>query len=231
MRSEFRLVAMAVAGVLLLSSPALGAAHFLMQGQIDPALILPPPPDDTAAKAELAELDRIQAAMSDADYARAKADNDNETPSLFQTVLPGFDLSKLPATAHLLGEVVDEEKAVGKVAKADFHRPRPYIPDTALKTCETPDPKAQNSYPSGHAMLAFSTGVTLASLMPAKAQIILARAADYARNRLVCGMHYRSDIVAGQVLGTAVAVALLQNKDFRGDYDAASAELRAAGLQ
>ena len=33
----------------------------------------------------------------------------------------------------------------------------------------------------------------------------MARAADYAENRLVCGMHRRRDIQAGQVLGTVVA--------------------------
>jgi acid phosphatase (class A) len=228
MRIRFRL---ALAALLLVSTPALAAAHFLAPGQVDPTEILPPPPDDATAAAERAQLDKIQAAMSDADFARATADSDNETPTLFETVLPGFSLAKLPATAHLLGEVADEEKPVAKIAKTYFHRTRPYVVDTTLRTCEKPDAKPQNSYPSGHATLGFSTGVVLAALMPAKAQIILARAADYGHERLVCGVHYPSDIVAGQVLGTAVAVALLQNKDFRADFDAAAAELHAAGLQ
>ena len=200
-----------------------------MPAQVDPSLLLPPPPADGSdtQKAELAELDQVQATMSAADFARATTDNDNETASMYQIVLgPSFDLAKLPATAHLFDDVIHEEKAAAKAAKIYFHRARPYVFDTGLKTCEKPDADPHNSYPSGHATMAFSTGVVLAALMPAKAQIILARAADYAHERLVCGVHFRSDIVAGQVLGTTVAVQLLANKDFRAEFDAAAAELR-----
>ncbi len=231
MRTGFRFVG-AVVLVLLATGLASANPHFLTPDQTDPSLILPPPPADEVAKAEMAELDKIQAAMSADDFARATTDSDNETPTLYQTVLgPAFDLSKLPATSHLLDEVVEEEKAAAKAAKVYFHRTRPYVFDTTLRTCEKPDAKPQNSYPSGHATLGFATGVVLAALMPSKAQIILARAADYAHERLVCGVHYRSDIVAGQVLGTVVAVDLLQNTDFRVDFAAAAAELHAAGLQ
>jgi acid phosphatase (class A) len=74
-------------------------------------------------------------------------------------------------------------------------------------------------------------GVVLASLMPDKAQAILTRASQFAENRLVCGVHFRSDIVAGQTLGTVIAVDLMQNADFRKEYDAAAAELSAAHLR
>ncbi len=217
--------------VLAASSPVSAAgAHFLTPSQTDPSLLLPPPPAEgsDAEKAELAELDQIQAARTDADFARAKADSDNETPTLYASVLgPSFDLSKLPATARLLDDVVSEEKAAARTAKAYFHRTRPYVLEPGLKTCEAHDgPRPQNSYPSGHATLAYASGVILAALIPSKSQVVLARAADYAHERLVCGVHYRSDIVAGQVLGTTVAVELMANKDFRTEFDAAAAELR-----
>ena len=79
--------------------------------------------------------------------------------------------------------------------------------------------------------MAYSMGVVLASLLPEKAPAIMARAADFAENRLVCGMHRRRDIQSGQVLGTVVARLLLRNPQFRTEYDApaASLELRAAG--
>jgi acid phosphatase (class A) len=222
-------VVVGVSSLLMTASSPSSAAglHFLTPAQVDPSLLLPPPPDSDTQKAELAELDHIQAAMSKADFDRATVDNDNETPTLYATVLgPSFDLTKLPATAHLLDDVITEEKAAAKLAKVYFHRSRPYVFDTALKTCEKPDANPQNSYPSGHATLGFATGVVLAALMPAKSQVILARSADYAHERLVCGVHYRSDIAAGQVLGTAVALQLLANKDFRAEFDAAAAELR-----
>jgi acid phosphatase (class A) len=230
MRPSTRLVSLVAALLMPFAAQAAPAQlHFLNPAQVDPSLVLPPPPADTSdtTKAELAELDQIQATRSEAEFKRATVDNDNETPALFETVLgPSFDLSKLPATAKVLNDAANEEKAAASLAKKYFHRSRPYVFDTTLKTCEAHDANPQNSYPSGHATLGFATGVVLAALMPAKAQVILARSADYAHERLVCGVHYRSDIVAGQVLGTAVAIQLLANKDFRSEFDAAVAELR-----
>jgi acid phosphatase (class A) len=58
-------------------------------------------------------------------------------------------------------------------------------------------------------------GVIFASLMPTKAQAILNRAAGFAENRLSCGVHFRSDIEAGQTLGTVIATDLRQDAAFR----------------
>jgi acid phosphatase (class A) len=70
-------------------------------------------------------------------------------------------------------------------------------------------------------------GVVLAELLPAKSQAILARAGQYAERRLVCGVHYRSDIVAGQQFGTILALRLMENPVFQGQMAKARAELRA----
>jgi membrane-associated phospholipid phosphatase len=134
----------------------------------------------------------------------------------------------MPATNKLLTMVAEEEDTDSKVAKAYFHRLRPYGADPSLKTCEPVKPgKAAkaNSYPSGHATLAFSMGVVLADLMPAKSQVILARAGQYAERRLVCGVHYRSDIVAGQQFGTILALRLIENPAFKAQMAKARAEL------
>jgi acid phosphatase (class A) len=101
--------------------------------------------------------------------------------------------------------------------------------DLRFKSCSKDD-EPLSSYPSGHATMGFSMAVVLADLAPKRAPAPLARAADYANSRLVCGMHFRADIVAGQVLGTEAAGDLLRNPRFRADRDAAQAELQAAHL-
>ncbi len=70
----------------------------------------------------------------------------------------------------------------------------------------------------------------LVALMPRKAGPIMARAHVFAENRIVCGFHVRSDIVAGQTYGTYVAHLLLKAPDFQPIYQAAESELKAAHM-
>jgi len=128
-----------------------------------------------------------------------------------------------------MGEVRVEEKAAAKAAKLWFARNRPWIVDPRLQSCSKSD-EPQSSYPSGHATMGYSMGLVLAQIEPVHASQIMARASEYAENRLVCGMHFRSDIVAGQALGGIVAAKLMANPAFRQDVGAAAAELKAAGL-
>ncbi len=225
----------ALAAALACAFAAPAAAAFLTKAQVDASLVLPPPPanDSPREAAEIAELKDIAAHHTPADFAAATADANDQTGDWFAAAIgPGFDFAKLPATAHLLADIGGTVGAISKDAKDYFHRDRPWIVITGLQTCTpvTPGP-APTSYPSGHATIGFAMGVTLAHLMPDKAQAILARANLFAERRLVCGFHFRSDIAAGETLGTVIAVALLQSPDFRKDYDAAAAELAAAHLR
>ncbi|HXR95108.1 MAG TPA: phosphatase PAP2 family protein [Rhizomicrobium sp.] len=214
--------------LFLFCGAGLANAALLGPAQIDASHLLPPPPaaGSPQAQAEVAELHAIAARATPAMMAAAKRDARDESPALFDKVL-GFDVMALPATAKLLDDVVKEQSADAQPGKNFFRRDRPWIVDPSIETCELHAPgPAKTSYPSGHATLAFSTGVVLAALMPDKAQAILERAREYAENRLVCGMHFRSDIVAGQELGSVVAVRLMQDPRFASEMEAAQAELR-----
>ncbi len=216
-------------GLFLMAASA--QAGILEPSAYDAGRFLPPPAanDSVTSQAELAELRAIAARTSAERKAAATSDAHDEHPDLYNGVL-GFDLTKLPETIKLLDMVADEEEGDTKEAKKFFHRDRPYTVDTSLHTCEMVKPgKAANSYPSGHATLGFSLGVVLAQLIPAKSQVIMARASDYAESRLICGVHYRSDIVAGQQFGTVLALRLMENAAFQAQMAKAEAELRAAG--
>ena len=218
-----------VACGLLLGISASAQAGLLDPAAVEASRFVPPPPADGSAdtKAEFAELRAIATRSSPDELAAAARDAKDEKPDLFNGTL-GFDISALPETNKLLMMVVEEEGADVKAAKKYFHRVRPYSADSTIKTCEPVKPgKAANSYPSGHASLAFSTGVVLASLLPAKAQAIMARASEYAEHRLVCGVHFRSDIVAGQQYGTIIALKLMDNRAFRAQMAKARTELAA----
>jgi acid phosphatase (class A) len=101
----------------------------------------------------------------------------------------------------------------------------------SLVACDyKPNANPLSSYPSGHATLAYSDGLILEGLMPEKAQAIVSRAKEYAYSRLVCGAHYASDLEASHVLGTELVMLMMKEPKFAADFDAAKAELRAAGL-
>src|SRR5712671_268229 len=225
---------LAAALAVLVASGTFAATppNYLAPSQYDPARLLPPPPhdDSIAAKSELAELKRIENMRSAAQLASAKSDDKTENVSIFAKIMgPGFDLKALPATEKMFIEIRREEQTAAAAAKDFFKRNRPWIVDPSMTSCSKQD-APESSYPSGHATMGYSMGVVLASLVPEKAQAILARADEYAENRLVCGMHFRRDIEAGQSLGTAIALQLMQNAAFKVDYDEAAMELHTAHL-
>jgi acid phosphatase (class A) len=220
------------AAAVAFSGTSLAQPLFLSPSDYDPKLLLPAPPADgsEAANAELAELERIEADRTADAFANAKRDEDTQNATIFTAAIgSGFDLTKLPATAKLMADVRHDEKEAATAAKNFFLRNRPWVVDPSLKSCSRED-APQSSYPSGHATMGYSMAVVLAALIPEKAQAIMARAAEYAENRLVCSMHYRRDIVGGEVLGTTVGVELLHNPQFKTEFDAAEQELKAAQL-
>jgi acid phosphatase (class A) len=221
---------------LFCAAPALAADPGLLKPSdfYDPAHFLPPPPaaGSPRAAAELAELKRIMTQATPEQRAQAASDNDSENGTIFASVLgAGWDLSKLPATAKVIGEVTGSEGPFSDIAKQEFHRDRPWIVDASIKTCAPHKPSQDHaSYPSGHATVGYGMGVVLANLMPGHAQAILARSEAFAENRLVCGFHFRSDIAAGQQFGTIMAIRLMENPQFKADMQAARTELRKARL-
>ncbi len=235
-------LATALAVVLLPALPAIaqtaaepGASPALLAPDaLRPEWLLPAPPADTSdqGKAELALVKRISSEAPADVKAAADHDGATENVTFFADKLPGFDIAKLPATKKLFDEVANEEEQRTKLFKSYFARKRPYQLDASIQICasEGKGTTKPNSYPSGHTTLGFSEGVVLASLIPEQSQVILARAKLYAEHRVVCGVHYPSDTVAGQVLGTALALKLMDVPSFKADFAAAKAELVKAGL-
>ena len=207
-------------------------SRFLAPGDLDPTTLLPPPPKDMAPAAVegRAELRRIAAGRTRARLAQARRDDEIEDVRAIADVLgPAFSLERLPATARLFADLRVEDAIAAKQAKAFFKRERPFLYDHALDVCDDGHDQ-KNSYPSGHATMGYAAAAVLANLMPGNAQVILARASDYAESRLYCGVHYRSDLEAGQVLGSVLVQKLMTKPDFQAELEAARAELTAAHI-
>ncbi len=214
----------------------------LTQEQIDSSRLLPPPPND-GSDAQVTDLEAWRRVVEDRTperYAEARWDNEHEDISAFASVLgPHFELSKLPATAKLIAEVDNDQHIAASAAKVYFHRRFPVasapLPgDYHIYSCDDdvkkPADRAFRSYPSGHATMGYTFAVVLASLVPNKAQEILARASDYAYSRRVCGDHYRSDTEASHALGSALGMMFLNDPTLGPQIEAARKELLQAGV-
>jgi acid phosphatase (class A) len=195
---------------------------------LDLSLIVPPPPakDSETTRADLAELHRIEKTRTADEAARALADENDETIFAYKTVLgDGFTAENLPLTAAFGAHVHGEEPASGGPLKALFARPRPYQLDSTLHpACKTTD--QPNSYPSGHTLSGYLLAFTLAEMVPEKKLEILSRADDYAHNRLVCGVHYPSDVAASRQIAYAVFGYMMATPKFQIELAAAKTETR-----
>ena len=198
-----------------------------------PSQILPSAPEleSVKGKAELLEIKTTVIQVSARARKLAAKDALTKEVTFFADTIQGFDIEKLPKTKALFNQVRRTENYEAKVFKNYFMRKRPYVIDATIKTCTaTEEDGDYASYPSGHATMGFSMGIVLAYLIPEKSAAIMDRANLYAENRLICGAHHRSDVIAGQVLGSLVAVQLMQNDEFQKMLQAAKHELRIAGL-
>jgi len=101
--------------------------------------------------------------------------------------------------------------------KSRFHRARPC--ERAKPRAFAVDPLAwlpsdRFSFPSGHALNAFAIGTVVALAFPVAAVPVLAVAASVSASRVVLGLHWLSDVLAGALvgllIGTCVWLALLQ---------------------
>jgi acid phosphatase (class A) len=138
-----------------------------------------------------------------------------------------FTAQSYPMTNDVLDRVFVPLSAAIGVAKSRFARPRPFVADAILATCVAPTDRLRTdgSYPSGHAAFGWAWALVVAELVPSRADAILARGREYGDSRVVCGLHFPSDVSAGRVIAAATIAHLHSSPAFRRGLDAARIEL------
>jgi acid phosphatase (class A) len=209
-------------------APATHTPYYLDPHQLHLDLIIPPPParDSSTTAAELTELHRIEGTRTPAQVTQAEADDHEEDIFIFKSVLgPRFTAEALPITAALSAHIRSDESAASSPLKNIYRRPRPYQIDSALHPVCTLNP-GPTSYPSGHSLSGYLLAFTLVQLVPEKRQEIFERADEYVHNRLVCGVHYASDIEASRSVAYAIFGSLETSPRFQRDLATAQQETR-----
>jgi acid phosphatase (class A) len=218
--------------ILLFAAMALAGCITPIHGPkyIDPATfdfkaILPEPPanDSEQTRAELRQILSLQASRTPEQLARVKAESTLTLAAFAPVIGASFDFNKHPVTRTLLRQLELDTTLVVNRAKRHWARTRPYDLEPAINPVV--DRLASTAYPAGHPAIAFAWATVLQELFPGKKVELMARANEIGVDRIIAGVHYRSDIAAGRKLGQAIAVKVRMSGAFQDDLAAARKEL------
>ena len=183
--------------------------------------------DDAIAKAavKLNKTARFKLAAQDATM------HFPEAPNSFACAMGKMvSKEKTPRLYHLLKRSGVDAGYATRKAKHTYNRMRPFtINNAPICTPQWQEELRHNgSYPSGHTSLGWAWALILAELVPQKADAILARGVAYGESRIICNVHWYSDVVAGRMMGASAVALMHDNPEFIADMKAAKAELANA---
>jgi len=133
-----------------------------------------------------------------------------------------------PALAKVIRNSFPDMASAYNPPKDLYKRPRPYLRDPGPICVARSDYLDKSyDYPSGHATIAWATGLILAEAAPDRASAILARARAFGESRAVCGVHSASAVDEARSAASTLVAALDADAAFRTDESAARTELTA----
>lgn len=206
--------------------------RYLGDGDLTFGMILSAPPStDTPIYAADDEVVLALQQVDDARYASALEDARLLYPRFASAFGRPIDRETSLTLVRLLDRAIADVNAVTFAAKDHYERPRPFQRLRLRRVCgmdnlpaPSPSPSGGASYPSGHTAWGWTTAMVLARIDPSRAEVLMARAAEYAESRIVCGVHYPTDISAAHTVAAAVVARLDGNAEFRADLERAREE-------
>ena len=198
--------------------------------------LLPPPPQPgSAAMAYDEASSRVALALRNTPrWELATGDADLTPPRVAGAFSCALDASVPEADAPhlylLMRKVVEDASLSTRAAKNHYHRVRPFV-ENREPTCTPGDEEAlkgNGSYPSGHSTFGWAWALILAEIAPERSNAILSRGLAFGESRVVCNVHWESDVAAGRILGAGLVARLHADPAFLRDMEAAKAELAAA---
>lgn len=219
--------ALIVLPLLFTSGRVFAVDPFVTHHEIDLTRILPPPPpaDSAQTTAEINEILAIQLARTPAMEARAIADSEQSVWRYADVLGASFTKEMLPTVGTFFDRVAATESAVVNPSKQYWNRLRPYAVNSEIHPIV--GISNSGSWPSGHATVGTMMGIILANMVPEKRMAIMSRAWEYGHNRVIAGVHFRSDVEMGRISGSVIAATIMWRGDFKMEFEAARAELRA----
>ena len=205
----------------------------------DSLALLPPPPADGSPRAA-ADLETHRATRALRDTPRwrlAAQDAELRFPAAARTFQCALDApisaERTPHLNMVLRRTLADAGLSTYRAKDHYGRMRPYVAlgESTCSPAEEPRLVKDGSYPSGHAALGWAWSLVLASIAPERADALLQRGHAYGQSRVICGVHWQSDVDAGRTMGSAAFARLQSDPTYSAQLARARQELAALRAQ
>lgn len=198
--------------------------------------LLPPPPaaGSAQAAADMETYKSTRALRNTPRWTLATQDANLKFPaaaSAFSCAL-GIPVSQegTPNLNMLLRRTLLDAGLATYAAKDKYNRQRPFVV-TGEETCtpaEQPMLSKDGSYPSGHSSIGWAWALVLVQAAPQNMDALLQRGYAFGFSRVVCGVHWQSDVDAGRVIGAATVARLQSDETFKAQVALARDEIAQA---
>ncbi|MBW1725663.1 MAG: phosphatase PAP2 family protein, partial [Deltaproteobacteria bacterium] len=169
------------------------------------ALLPPPPAEGSAAHSLDDEVSRNNLVLRGTPRWKLAVQDANlmfpQAAGTFSCAL-GVPITEqdMPHLYMLLRRTLADAGLSTYTAKNQYQRRRPFMKNNK-PTC-TPDEEAHlrkdGSYPSGHTAIGWTWALILSEIAPEKTDAILARGRAFGESRVICNVHWHSDVVEGR---------------------------------
>ena len=229
----------------------LRAAHhgYLTESSVDSAMVLPLPPVEgsvTQANDEFVNKNALMLYGSDR-WKQAGYDSNLFFPSAAKAFSCSANINisqeKTPTIYKILETSLVDLGLSTYTAKNKYQRARPFISNGQnICTISAADREkygitytedkeklsSDGSYPSGHSAVGWGWALIMSEIAPQRANHIFLRGRAFAESRLVCNVHWQSDIIEGKNMAAMTVAQLHTQKQFLADLAKAQKEYQAA---
>ncbi|MCF9046771.1 acid phosphatase [Acinetobacter nectaris] len=209
---------------------------FLQPDQAPDSLaIIPPPPAYNSIDflRDKAAYDQARSMIGTERWKQAAEDADLSDANTGKPFSEAFGVEISPTNTPITYEILrklrtDSGSYATKAAKEHYMRLRPFVFFNS-HSC-TPNEEAalskNGSYPSGHTTIGWSTALILAEIRPERQNEILKRGYEFGQSRVICGVHWQSDVDMGRITGSAEVARLHADKNFMKILEEAKREIQ-----
>jgi acid phosphatase (class A) len=214
-------------------SPGVLTGYLKHESVPNSALLLPPPPETASVAFSLDQetARKVQPLRNSARWALAIEDSNLTFPKAAETfscaVQTPITEKDTPRLYRLLRRTLTDSGLSTYHAKNLHQRVRPFTVNKETSCTPEAEAKLSFSYPSGHSAVGWAWALILSEIAPDRTNVILARGLAYGQSRVVCGVHWLSDVIEGRLMGAATVARLHADPVFQADLEAAKIELSA----